>query len=301
MDYRKKLRIPCAITPRRSISTLCRAFVNRGIEVFRSPRKSCCMFSLSDGHDDFLDTSDTCRLIHKLFAEEVRRTGESAVMWSTFSPGELPMVTSRRPPCSAGGLPGSPELIRESVGLCFSESSSMMDRQECTESSGWQRVSPVAGGALAVVASSNLLAASVPSSLTIFFRLVTLGDLLVKVLAMLVTLNFRIIDDADERTACSLLARAVMPGKGKIPRVQTSATRASSRALSPGDGARTGSRPVVVSNDCERLIDAVVVLLVDSFSMVVFFNMTWDIGDLAPTVVARCMDILRATVPMINY
>ena len=161
----------------------------------------------------------------------------------------------------------------------------MIDRRECVEPM------PIVGPADAAFPVSidfwDSFASSVPSSLTFLVMLVTLGDLLVNVLAMLVTLNFRIMDDAEERTACSLLARAVMPGKGRTSRVQTSDTRASSRARSPGEGARTGTRPVVASNDCERLIEVDGVLIVGSFSMVVFFKMICDNGDFGPTVVAR--------------
>lgn len=116
-------------------------------------------------------------------------------------------------------------------------------------------------------------------------------------LAMLATLSFRITDDADDRTRCSLLARTVMPGKGRTSRVQTSDKRASSRALSPLEGARTGTREVVVSRDCDLLICDFNTGAGASFSMLVFFKMTWYSGDLGPTVVARCIEILRAIVP----
>ena len=70
-----------------------------------------------------------------------------------------------------------------------------------------------------------------------------------KLLVMLTTLNFRIMDDADARTSCSLLDRVVIPGKGSTSLVQTSDRRASSRALSPREGASTGIRLFVVSSD----------------------------------------------------
>lgn len=80
-------------------------------------------------------------------------------------------------------------------------------------------------------------------------RLVKLAERLVKLLVMLTTLSFRIMDDAEALTSCSLRDRAVIPGKGRMSRVQTSDSRASSRARSSRDGARTGSRVLVVRRD----------------------------------------------------
>ena len=80
-------------------------------------------------------------------------------------------------------------------------------------------------------------------------ELAVLGVRFVKVLAMLATLSFLIIDVADALTRCSLLDRAVIPGNGRMSRVHTSDRRASSRALSPRDGAMTGTRLFMVDKD----------------------------------------------------
>lgn len=104
---------------------------------------------------------------------------------------------------------------------------------------------------------------------------------------MLATLSFRIIVEAELRTRCSLLDRVVIPGNGSTFRLQTSASKASSRALSPRDGAITGIREVVVKRDCERLIVVADLIVVGSLIVVVFFNITWHKGDFGPTVVAR--------------
>ncbi|KAF5240974.1 hypothetical protein FAUST_4092 [Fusarium austroamericanum] len=70
---------------------------------------------------------------------------------------------------------------------------------------------------------------------------------------MLDTLNFLITVDADRLIACSFRATFVMLGSGRTPRLQTSATSISSRALSLRDGTRTGVLDFfVVNNDCER-------------------------------------------------
>lgn len=113
---------------------------------------------------------------------------------------------------------------------------------------------------------------------------------------MLVTLSLRIMECAELRMRCSFRARAVIPGKGKISRVHTSESRASSLALSPREGASTGSRPLVASRDCVRLM---VALDEDnaSLSTLVFLTMTWHSGVFGPTVVALWIDILRAIVP----
>lgn len=116
--------------------------------------------------------------------------------------------------------------------------------------------------------------------------LARLGERLLNVLAMLVTLSLRIMECADERIRCSFRARAVMPGKGKISRVQTSDNSASNLALSALGGVSTGTRPLVARRDWERLI----VAFADdkmSFSRVVFRRIMLHKGDLGPTVVAR--------------
>jgi len=82
-----------------------------------------------------------------------------------------------------------------------------------------------------------------------FPKLDVLEGRFVKVLAMLATLSFLIIEVADRLTEWSLLYRAVIPGNGRMSRVHTSDRRASSRALSPRDGARTGIRLFVVDKD----------------------------------------------------
>lgn len=119
-------------------------------------------------------------------------------------------------------------------------------------------------------------------------KLDALGGRFVKVLAMLVALSFLIIEDADDLTKCSPLGRAVIPGNGRTLRVHTSDKRASSRALSPRDGARTGMRLLVVDSDCDRLM--VILDVVEStvlFTSLVLLRMTWHRGDFDPTVVAR--------------
>src|SRR3954454_16114960 len=60
------------------------------------------------------------------------------------------------------------------------------------------------------------------SSSVVFWRLARLPDRFVKLLAILATLSFRIIELAEARTGCSLRLRPVIPGYGRISRVQTS-------------------------------------------------------------------------------
>lgn len=104
--------------------------------------------------------------------------------------------------------------------------------------------------------------------------LAELADRLVKVLVMLATLNFRIMVEAELRTRFSLLARLVIPGKGRIFRLQTSASSDSSRARSFRDGARTGTLVLVVRSDWDRLMGELEIALEGSFIVVVFFSMT---------------------------
>lgn len=134
------------------------------------------------------------------------------------------------------------------------------------------------------------------SSLPPLVILARLADRLVNVLAMLATLSLRITECADVRMRCSFRARTVIPGKGSTSRVHTSDSNASSRALSPRDGANIGTRPLVASRDCERLMLA---LTEDraSFSTLVLRIMTLHNGDLGLTVIALWMDILRAIPP----
>lgn len=80
-----------------------------------------------------------------------------------------------------------------------------------------------------------------------------LPDRFVKLLAILATLNLRIMELAEARTRCSLRARPAIPGKGIISRVHTSERRFSSRTRSARDGASTGIR-FDVKRDCDLLI-----------------------------------------------
>lgn len=136
------------------------------------------------------------------------------------------------------------------------------------------------------VASTNVPSSGLDSSsLPPLVILARLADRLVNWLAMLVTLNLRIIEFADVRIRCSFRALTVNPGNGRTSRVHTSDSSASSRALSPCDGVSTGARPLVASRDCERLI---VALIEDCglFSRLVFLRMTLHRGDFGLTVVA---------------
>ena len=100
-----------------------------------------------------------------------------------------------------------------------------------------------------VESAAELMEQAASSSAAPFCAFAELTVRLVKLLAMLTTLSLRITDDADARTRCSLLDRAVIPGKGRISRVQTSARSASSRARSPRAGASTSMRVFVVRSD----------------------------------------------------
>lgn len=111
---------------------------------------------------------------------------------------------------------------------------------------------------VAITASSS--SADSSSSLPPLVMLARLAERLVNWLAMLVTLSFLIIECADVRIRCSFRARTVTPGNGRISRVHTSERSTSNRALSPRDGASTGTRPLGASRDWERLI---VVLIED--------------------------------------
>lgn len=123
------------------------------------------------------------------------------------------------------------------------------------------------------------------SSLPPLVTLARLAERLVNWLVMLVTLSLRIIECADVRMRCSFRALTVIPGNGRISRVQTSDSSASSRALSPRDGASTGTRPLVASRDCERLITALTGACT-SFSRLVLRTTTLHKGDFGLTVVA---------------
>lgn len=125
------------------------------------------------------------------------------------------------------------------------------------------------------------------SSAMNFPMLATLFDLLAKELAMLATLNLRIIVLAELRTRCSLRDLPVMLGNGSTSRLQMSDISASSRALSALGGAMMGIRGFVSSKDCDRLMTAPEAVSELSRMTLVFFKMTWHNGDLGPTVVAR--------------
>lgn len=127
---------------------------------------------------------------------------------------------------------------------------------------------------------------------TVVFVLATLTERLLKLLVILATLSLRIIECAEVRTKYSLRARLVIPGKGRISFVQTSARIFSSLIRSARAGARTGIR-FVVSRDCDLLM---AVYDDPSLQAFVFFMITWQ-RLVGPTVVARCIDILRAIVP----
>lgn len=144
--------------------------------------------------------------------------------------------------------------------------------------------------------STEVLSSPSDSSLPPLGMLARLAERFVNVLVMLVTLSLRITECADVRMRCSFRARTVIPGKGRDSRVQTSESNASSRALSPRDGASTGTRPLVASRDCDRLMVAVAGDKT-SFSMLVFRRIRLHNGDLGLTVVARWIEILRAIVP----
>jgi len=117
-------------------------------------------------------------------------------------------------------------------------------------------------------------------------------------LAILATLSILIIELAEALTRCSLLILPVIPGKGRISRVQTSDNKFSSRTLSARGGASTGIR-LVVRRDWDLF------MLVDeadweiSFKVVVFLISTWHSDDFGPTVVALWIEIRRAIVPSI--
>ncbi|KAG5944182.1 hypothetical protein E4U53_006922 [Claviceps sorghi] len=88
-----------------------------------------------------------------------------------------------------------------------------------------------------------------------------LSVLLASELAILITLSFRMTVEADVRTNFSLRIRVETPGKGKISRLQTSASSVSNRARSILGGDRTDTRDFVDNSDCERLMLSEVVLL----------------------------------------
>lgn len=170
-----------------------------------------------------------------------------------------------------------------------SESSSMADKRVWPSNPRSRCISRAESvpGILVIVGTITSISASASdsSSLPTPGMLARLAERFVNWLAMLVTLSLRIIECADVRIRCSFRARTVIPGNGKISRVHTSERSASSRALSPRDGASTGTRPLEASRDCERLI-AVFVKDCASFSRLVFRRMTLHKGDFGLTVIA---------------
>lgn len=193
-------------------------------------------------------------------------------------------------------------VLNDSLRRCSASSSGITESSErlaagvSASSSSVTTLAPPRLASLAATASSLSVAVL---ALAFCCRLARLAERLLKLLAMLTTLSLRMTDDADARTRCSLLDRAVIPGKGRMSRVHTSERSASSRARSPRDGASTGIRAVVVRSDWERLIwePTPELLWGASFMTLVFLRMTWQRGDFGPTVVARCIDILLAMVP----
>ena len=79
-------------------------------------------------------------------------------------------------------------------------------------------------------------------------------------------------------------------------RDQTSAKMRSKRILSLLEGAKMGMR-FVASSDWDLFITALELVAV-SLSALVFLMMTWQSGDLGPTVVARWIDMRRTEVPV---
>lgn len=91
-----------------------------------------------------------------------------------------------------------------------------------------------------------------------WFLCVKEADLFVKELAKLATLSFLITVDAELRIKFSPRDFTVILGNGRTSLLHTSDKSASSRALSPLGGARTGIRVAVVNKECERLTAMVV-------------------------------------------
>jgi hypothetical protein len=83
--------------------------------------------------------------------------------------------------------------------------------------------------------------------------LARLPERFVKLLAILATLSFLIIELAEALTRCSPLTRPVIPGNGRISRLQMSEINPSSLALSARDGASTGMR-LVDNSDWDLLM-----------------------------------------------
>lgn len=211
-------------------------------------------FSFSDEQGDIMD-DDVCRLSRRLFAEDVRSAVFSTPQPSPSGDSDPRLRASNRRiapvtvPVTSTFL--NAELFVDVLLEVFRSASSLMMG---SRPSSWPRSNglPVAHPSSLVNFATSLALSAISvlsSSAVALFVLARLADRLVKELAMLATLNLRIIDDAEALTMCSLLDRFVMPGNGRISRLQTSDKRASSRARSPRDGASTGIRVLVVSSD----------------------------------------------------
>lgn len=121
-----------------------------------------------------------------------------------------------------------------------------------------------------------------------------LPDLLLRELAMLATLSFRITVDADDLTKLSDRDRGPIPGNGRASRVHTSDKRTSSLVLSLLGGARTGTR--VAKTDWERFTAADTDVPAALFFVAqVFLTTTCDDGAFEPSVAALCT-VMRGTI-----
>ena len=135
----------------------------------------------------------------------------------------------------SSGILASVDLVGDSGGV----------RNSWSESDLFSREVLIVG-----ILRKSPAASPTSSSAKNFVMLATLFDRFESELAILVTLSFRIMVLADERTSCSLRDLFVIPGNGRTSRVQMSASKASSRARSPLWGARIGTRKFdVVSRD----------------------------------------------------
>jgi len=268
------------------------------------------VFSLSDEHGDRLDDDDddVCRLSRRLLAEDVLSAGVPTAPLPPPPLSSLVELYSNRSASNRRIVPvtstlwNMPRLLADELLELFCSVSSLITGSRpssCARAGGLSVLRP--SSLLTFVSclpASGVLAPALSSSPTALLTLARLADRLVKELVMLATLSLRIIEDADVRTMCSLRARLVMPGNGSMSRLQTSESSASSRARSPLEGASTGIRVFVVSSDWDRLIGKAVGPVAASFRTLVFLSMTWHRGDFGPTVVARCIDILLAMVPV---
>ena len=124
-----------------------------------------------------------------------------------------------------------------------------------------------------LVVCLELSVSPVDSSSAALRRLAMLPERFVKLLAILATLSFRMMELADALVRISLRTRPDIPGYGSISRVQTSARIASKRTRSVRAGARMGTR-LVVRSDCDLLMDADDIGCEASLAEFVFLIMT---------------------------